>query len=260
MTTKSRILVAAIGFLTATAARAETVDPAEFLRELARRTYTNLDAGIEDLVVDVRDEGIANFPDVGKARPVAKFYWKPDRGLWSVLEGLPPAAEPQLPDIRTYLESQWLRHILVHPIGREFEAYGLVVETRGGDFVLTATAGEAFTESGAQKQVAVFDSNYRVKSRELSMSDGGSIREEYRAGSSKDGRNLIEKLTVSAKNIQGPDGSRGDHEMTLEFDYTQVGGYSFPSRITAAGDGRRASVAFENYKVNEGFDESVYEK
>lgn len=245
--------------LAAPAFSQQAIDAQEFLRGLDDKMYTNQDAGITDLQVKVVDSNLAMFPGVGEARVVARFYWKPDRGLKIVLEGLPPDAGPVADQIRSYLEDQWLRRILVRPFSQEFSGFRLTVEKRGGQIHVQGASTGQFSEIDAESQSAVFDDRLRPVSRDVHIRGGGVVRDEYDTTQVGD-KVLITKIAQQYQDVAGPDGTRGSFQASIDFEYERVGGYSFPRRIAASGMGKRQSVTFEEYKVNEGFDDSVYEQ
>lgn len=240
-------------------AAGQAIGAREFLTQLREAAYTNEDSAIEDFQVDVVDSSVNRlFPEVGQTKVQARFYWKPTRGLKIVLTNLPADAEGRAGDIRSYLEDQWLHRILVRSYAEEFKGFRLQVEKKGSKIVATGESGGAFTESNADRMTVVFDGRTRPLERTLELRGGGTLVETYKTGAAGD-RFLISRIDQKYENVPAPDGSRGDFQMSIDFEYAKVGTYSFPSRISASGMGQRQSVTFERYKVNEGFDDSIYE-
>ncbi len=259
MVMRIRWMILALGAALAAPAWSQVIDAQEFLKGLKEKMYTNQDAGITDIQVRVTDSNLSMFPGVGETRVVAKFYWKPERGLKIILENLPDAASPVADQIRSYLEDQWLRRILVRPFAEEFAGFRLAIEKKGGQIHVQGTSTGDFTELNAESQTAVFDERLRPVSREVHIRGGGVVREKY--DSSLVGEKvLLSKIAQEYEDVAGPDGTRGNFQASIDFEYDRVGGYSLPRRISATGMGKRRSVTFEEYKVNEGFDDAIYDQ
>lgn len=256
----SRIFACFLAFVLASALCADEVDPGEFLKELNEKYYTNVDGGVTDFSVEVRDERLAMYPEIGSAKVVAHFYWKPTRGLKILLEGLPDAAGALAGDIRSYLEDQWLKQVLIRPYSEEFRNYQLAVESKGGKFIAVATAVGAFNESNAERMEVVFGRNLAPERRETAIHGGGTIEEVYET-TEKGGKVFVTEIRQEFRGVPDPaTGQPGDFDMAVRFEYGQVGEYYFPTRIAASAQGREMAVTFENYKVNEGFDDAIYDR
>ncbi|MBI4615511.1 MAG: hypothetical protein HY720_17975 [Planctomycetes bacterium] len=239
---------------------ADEVDPGEFLRELNEKYYTNVGGGVTDFSVEVRDDRLAMYPEIGNAKVVARFYWKPARGLKILLEGLPDTAEDRAGEIRSYLEDQWLKHVLIRPYSEEFRNYQLSVDSTGGKFVVVATAVGTFNESNAERMEVVFGRGLAPEKRETAIHGGGTIEELY-GTTVKDEKVFVKEIRQKFRGVPDPaTGQPGDFDMTVRFEYGQVGEYYFPTRIAASAQGREMAVTFENYKVNEGFDDAIYDR
>ena len=239
-------------------ASSDEVDVQEFMDRLRAALYTNVDRGIVDLQLEVRDPAVQRFPGVGSAEVVGRFYWKPERGLKVVLENLPVGAASMAGQIRSYLEQQWFKHVMIVSVARDLGGFRLEVEEQGSQYRLLGQAARP-AESEFTEVEMEFNRNLRPLRRSQKYRNGGTLLEEFSVERGRE-PHLIDSVRQQYRGVPGPDGRTGDFQVVIQYRYEKVGDRFFPGRISASGGGQNQVVTFRGYKVNEGFDDSIYDR
>lgn len=232
----------------------EKVDAEAVLDRVEKRLYHPADHGLKDLSAGVRADMLR---DMGEGTVVqVRFYWKAPSRRRVRFEGLGDLP----PEARRYVaiaEGQ-IRGLAFLAVREKFSAMredAVFAAAAEGDLVRVVARRRPESKAAGRAEETVFwvdreDRVVRVASR-----TGATESEAKVTYVEKEGKLLQETLTVRAirRDEQTP-------ETVISFEHVRVGTWWLVSRIRYAVGEQTSFLEFEDWRVNEGVEDAVFEE